>query len=148
MVVNAEVEIRAPRPAVWRVFSQMERWNDWNSVCRGCCYLEGGEMAAGACIAFTVRPLVFPVRVAPRILRCEPEREVVWAGGRWGIRAVHTWRFRDSPAGTRIESHEEFRGPLIGLARLFDLPGRMHALTLRLLAEIKRQAESCAAAAG
>lgn len=144
MIIEAAVEIRAARPAVWAVFSQMERWDEWNSVCRGCCWHEGGEMAAGACVAFTVKPLVFPVRVTPRIVRCEPEREVVWAGGRWGIRAVHTWRFLETREGTRLASVEEFRGPLIGIGRLFDLPGRMHALTVRLLEEIRRRAESCA----
>jgi hypothetical protein len=145
MIVQAEIEIRAPLPAVWTVFSQMERWREWNTVCNGCGYVEGDRMAPGACIAFTVKPMIFPVRVAPRIVRCEPQREVVWEGGRFGIRAVHTWRFHEIPERTRLESVEEFRGALLRAARLFNLPGRMHELTTRLLEQIKRQAESCAA---
>ena len=31
MIIQAEVHIQAPLPVVWRVFSHLEDWKDWNT---------------------------------------------------------------------------------------------------------------------
>jgi hypothetical protein len=80
MIIQAEVHIRAPLPVVWRVFSHLEDWKDWNTACNSCRLVEGNELAAGSCLAFVVKPIVFPVKVQPRVVSCEPGREVVWEG--------------------------------------------------------------------
>ena len=51
MIIQAEVHIRAPLPVVWRVFSHLEEWKDWNTACNSCRLVEGNELAAGACLA-------------------------------------------------------------------------------------------------
>ena len=48
MVITAEIEINAPLSVVWRTFSQMENWDDWNTACRSCCIVSGDEaLSAG-----------------------------------------------------------------------------------------------------
>jgi hypothetical protein len=144
MIVRAEIDINAPSEVVWRVFSRLEEWGQWNTACDSCRLTAGERLEPGACLTFVVKPFVFPVRVAPRVVSCDPGREVVWEGGRWGIHAVHRWRFSARPGGVRLESTETFGGPLMQPARLFGLQRRLHALTERMLAQIRTQSEACA----
>jgi len=142
MVIEEEVAINAPLTVVWQVFSGFDTWNEWTSACQMCHYEEGGAMAAGTCVSFVVKPFVFPVRVGPRITSCDPGREVIWEGGRFGIHAVHTWRFREEKGGTMIFSSERFSGPLLWLGKLISVHSRLHALTSELLMGIKGEAEA------
>jgi hypothetical protein len=145
MVIEADIRIEAPLPVVWQVFSRLDDWKDWNTACSSCRFTAGDELADGACFTFVVRPIVFPVRVQPRVVSCEPGREVVWEGRRFGIRAVHTWRFEEKEGGVVLESREVFKGPLLLLGRLVGVPGRLHRLTVRMLEQIRQASESCAA---
>jgi ligand-binding SRPBCC domain-containing protein len=141
MVIEEEILINASLAVVWQVFSGFETWDDWTPACQMCHFEEGKEMAAGSCLSFVVKPVVFPVRVAPRITSCDPGREVIWEGGRLGIHAVHTWSFREEDGKAILFSSERFSGPLLGLGRLFFLPQRLHHLTKKLLVGIKEEAE-------
>ena len=113
----------APSEVVWRVFSRLEEWGQWNTACDRCRLTAGERLEPGACLTFVVKPFVFPVRVAPRVVSCDPGREVVWEGGRWGIHAVHRWRFSERPGGVRLESTETFGGPLMQPARSWGFSG-------------------------
>lgn len=142
MLIREQIEIAAPIPVVWAVFSVLDEWDDWNTACQSCHLIEGEEMSAGACFSFVVRPFTLPIKVKPRITECEPGRKVVWEGERLGIHAVHTWIFRETDGKVTLISHEEFSGPLIWLARLILVPQRLHSLTRELLASVKQEAES------
>jgi hypothetical protein len=146
MIIQANVHIQAPMAVVWRIFSHLDEWKDWNTACAGCRFTSGDQLAEGACLTFVVKPFVFPLRVQPRVVSCEPGREVVWQGRRLGISAVHTWRFRETAAGVRMESVEVFRGPLLLIGRLLGVPKRLHRLTVGMLDQIKRYSEACGAA--
>jgi Polyketide cyclase / dehydrase and lipid transport len=146
MIIQAEVDIHAPLPVVWRVFSHLDDWKDWNTACNSCRFIEGDAITDGACFTFVVKPIIFPVRVEPRVVSCTPGREVVWEGERLGIRAVHTWRFREHAQGVLLESVETFKGPLLALGRLVGVPKRLHHLTVLMLDQIKRHSEACSAA--
>jgi hypothetical protein len=41
-----------------------------------------------------------------------------------------------------LNSHEEYSGPLLWLARLILVPRRLHSLTRELLVSIKQEAEA------
>ncbi len=148
MTIEAEIFIRAPLARVWRVFSRLEQWKEWNTACAECRFVDGDGLDPGACFAFVVRPLVFPLQVRPRVVSCEPGREVVWEGSRLGIRAVHVWRFRETGEGVVLSSVERFRGALLFLGRLLGVPGRMHRLTVRMLEEIRLHCEEGTRPAG
>lgn len=110
MVIKAEVRIQAPMAVVWQTFSNLDRWKDWNTACERCCFTSGDRLAEGACFTFVVKPFIFPLQVEPRVISCDPGREVIWEGRRLGISAVHTWRFRETAEGVLMESTER-RGP-------------------------------------
>jgi hypothetical protein len=43
----------------------------------------------------------------------------------------------------RLESTETFGGPFMPVARIFGLQRRLHALTERMLSQIRYRAEAC-----
>lgn len=148
MVIEESIEIRAPLRVVWEVFSRLENWEEWNSVCRGCSLPGGGSMQAGVCFAFTLRPYFVPLKITPRITHCEPAREVVWEGGRLGIQARHQFTFLESGDTVHLISREVFVGPLLWLCRLLLIPQKLHKLSRTMLREIREHAERCAVRAG
>jgi len=142
MIIEASVRINAPLQAVWDVFSDIESWNEWNPVCRECRFEAGNSLVRGACISFSLSPMILPIRIAPEVTHCEPGKKVVWAGGRLGIHASHEFLFEVIDGGVVLKSTEFFKGPMLIFARLMFLPTRLHSLTLRLLNAIKKQAEA------
>jgi hypothetical protein len=144
MIIEETVEINAPLPVVWRVFSTMENWQSWNTVCENCCIVSGEGMAQDTCFTFQMRPYYLPIKVMPTITKCEPGKEVIWEGSRFGVRAVHSFTFEEREDVVLLTSSESFRGPLLWLSKLIFIPKRLHRLTQELMASIKDQAESCA----
>lgn len=143
MVIQEKIEIAAPLDLVWQVFAALNDWHTWNSVCQDCCIITGQEMAAGTCFSFTLRPYYLPIKINPQITKCESGREVVWEGKRLGIHAVHRFEFEEVGDKVIITSTEKFGGPLFFFSRLLFIPQQLHRLSKKLLAEIKRAAETC-----
>ncbi len=142
MKIEAAIQINAHLQRVWDVFSDIANWDDWNPVCRECRFEAGKSLVKGACISFELNPIVLPIRIAPVVTQCEPGKKVVWTGGRLGIYAAHEFYFEENKAGVELRSIEHFKGPMLIVARLMFLPSRLHALTIRLLDAIKKEAES------
>ena len=143
MIIEESVEISAPLAVVWRVFSAMEDWKSWNPVCENCCIISGSGMATDTCFTFSMRPYYLPIKVMPTITKCEPGKEVIWEGRRFGVHAVHRFKFEEQTDTVRLTSSETFSGPLLWLSKLIFIPGRLHRLTRQLMASIKEQAEAC-----
>ena len=145
MVIREEIRINAPLAIVWFVFSRMEEWDQWNTACRECCYSDGSSMNTDTSFSFKITPLIFPIIVKPTIVKCEPGKEVIWKGGRFGVQAEHVFQFFEESGSVRLLSMESFKGPLLVLGRLFRIPQRLHRLTGEMMQGIKAHAESCAA---
>ena len=143
MIIEESIEIKAPLPVVWRVFSAMEDWKNWNTVIENCCIVSGGGMAENACFTFQMRPYYLPIKIMPTITKCDPGKEVVWEGSRFGVQAVHSFTFEEKEDTVTLTSSESFRGPLLWLSKLIFIPKRLHRLTRQLMMAIKNQAEAC-----
>ncbi len=48
MIMERVIGINAPPHIEWEVFSCLENWDKWNSVCRERCWDVGAEMVSGA----------------------------------------------------------------------------------------------------
>ena len=150
MIISEEIQINAPLTIVWSVFTCLEAWNKWNAVCESACLRNspsentcaGRPISEGDCISFAIRPIIFPVRITPRITKCIPKKEIVWEGSRFGIRAEHTFTFTDCGRSVLVKSTEKFSGIGVILSRLALVPSRLHRLSGDLLASLKREAES------
>ena len=144
MIISEEIKINAPLSVVWQTFSLMEAWDDWNTACRSCCITSGDEdLSAGTCFSFVIRPLIFPLKVQPKIVKCDPAREVIWEGGKMGINASHTWQFHEENGTVKVLSVERFEGPMVWVGYLLQVPKRLHRLTVEFLQTLKTAAEAC-----
>ena len=143
MIIEESIDIKAPLPVVWRVFSAMEDWQSWNNVIENCCIISGDRMAENTCFTFQMRPYYLPIKVMPTITKCDPGKEVIWEGRRFGVQAVHSFIFEETENAVRLTSSESFRGPLLWLSKLIFIPKRLHRLTRQLMIAIKNQAEAC-----
>jgi len=144
MVIKEEIEINAPMSVVWEKFSLMEDWDSWNTACRSCSITSGDEdLSVGTCFSFVIRPMVFPLKVQPRIVKCEPGREVVWEGGKLGINASHTWQFKEEDGKVKLLSVESFEGPMVWVGYMLNVPKRLHRLTVEFLKTLKDASEAC-----
>ncbi len=141
MILQEQITVNAPLLRVWQVFTDIAAWGEWNSVCEDCCFVSGTAITPGACLAFSLRPYYLPIKIQPRVIHCDPPREVVWEGRRLGVHAVHRFAFQEHDGQVTILSVEEFGGPLFFLARLLLVHRRLQQLSRRLLEDIKRAAE-------
>ncbi|MGC8491075.1 MAG: SRPBCC family protein [Syntrophobacteraceae bacterium] len=150
MVIREKIRIEAPLSVVWSVFTCLEDWAQWNGVCESACLMAPSspdekrveEVSEGACIAFTIRPAIFPIRITPRVTRYVPHREIVWEGRRFGVHAEHAFAFDERDKSVLVTSTEKFGGFGLLLSRLALVPSRLHHLTRELLLALKREAES------
>jgi hypothetical protein len=149
MVIREEIKIDAPLAVVWAVFTCLNDWDKWNVVCEGACLLgspspddAGQAVSEGDSISFAIRPIIFPIRITPRVTKCIPHREIIWEGRRWGVVAGHTFSFREGDRGVVVTSTEKFGGFGLLLSRLALVPSRLHRLTRQLLFSLKREAEA------
>lgn len=144
--IEETVVIAAPREIVWRAFTDLTCWADWNSVLTGVRAGAAAALAEGGGFSCRLRPLAFTVPFAVRVEVAEAPERLLWVAGRWGVRGRHWFRFRENGGGTLCESDEEISGPTVALAGpLFPL-WRFRMLTRRFLADLKREAERRAAA--
>ena len=143
MIIEEKIAINASLSQVWRVFSNLSDWGQWNSVCQDCCLLAGKAMAAGTCFSFKLRPYYLPIKIELHVSKCDPEREIVWEGERLGVRGVHRFEFKEDGGQVVLTSIEVFSGSLFFLSRLLLVPQRLHQLSRQLLREVKQAAEAC-----
>jgi hypothetical protein len=142
MIIEGTIQINASLQRVWDVFSDISNWGEWNPVCRECQFETGNALVKGACISFELNPVVLPIRISPVVNQCEPGKKLVWSGSRFGIHAVHEFYFEENENGVKLTSIEHFKGPMLIFAKMLFLPSRLHALTIRLLNAIKKEAEA------
>ncbi|MBS3809399.1 MAG: SRPBCC family protein [Desulfobacterales bacterium] len=141
MIIRESVTIRAPMESVWDVFSRIETWADWNPVCRQCRFETGARLAVGNCLSFELNLLRFPIRIVTEIKSYEKGRSVTWVGSKWGVKAEHTFTFEPVGEKVRLESIENFSGPMLIPAKLIGIPKRLHKLNRHLLVAIQKEAE-------
>ena len=113
---ESEREIEAPPEVVWRVLTDFAAYPEWNPFI----VRIGGDLAVGQTLNLTIQP---PGRRAmtfrPKVLRCEPDRELRWLG-HFLVPGVfdgeHTHLLDGLEAGrTRYSQSEAFRGLLVPL---------------------------------
>jgi len=125
MITDSSVEIDAPAPLVWDVFSDVERWPEWTASVTRIVALDGPGLAVGK--RFGIKQ--------PRMPKLVWEVTEVLPGASW------TWVQR-SPGGSTLARHDVVAGDRSTLVRqrleqrgpVGALVGRlMHGMTRRYL---------------
>lgn len=108
--LRTEALVPAPPERVWAVLTDFESFPDWNPLV----LVARGTPELGARVQLHVPHLASPgktVRMAARIIRFEPGRELAWVGGVPGLfRGEHYWSLSPAAGGTRLQHGERFGG--------------------------------------
>lgn len=117
MEVRTEIEIDAPAHQVWIVLTDFARYCEWNPFMVGI----RGKPVPGARLKLTLSmpETAREISLSPRIIRCEPERELRWLGHFWMkglIDGEHFFRLEPLGQKTRLIHGEDFSGILLRYA--------------------------------
>ncbi len=133
-LAKAEIAIRAPLEAIWRIQTDIDRWSEWNPEVRRS-RLEG-PLAPGSMFTWTSGG----TRIVSTLQEVEPMRRIAWTGKAMGARARHIWNFERQDHQVIVSTQESFDGwwprLLPGLTRrMLDGVLRTWLLSLKQRAE-------------
>lgn len=110
-VVTAE-DIKAPAPIVWRLLTDLERYQEWNPFIKQAI----GVIKEGEQIAIDVYlPDSRPQWFRPRVVRVLENREFSWQGQLWFpglLDACHSFKIMEMSGYSRLVHSEIFTGVL------------------------------------
>jgi hypothetical protein len=109
MVIEESVLINADINKIWKTFTDLTCWADWNSIATDVAS-GSGRLEAGERFTFCLRPFDLPIKIEPKIEEVVPREKVVWTGSRFGIFSRHEFLFQQAANGVLVTSREAFRG--------------------------------------
>lgn len=141
MVIEESITISASLDRVWRTFTDLSCWADWNTVIKD---LSPGTvcMEKGETFEFCMRPFMFPVYLALFMEEVIPNKLVVWSGSKFGIFARHEFIFEESRKKVIVISRESFKGITLDNMSLLFPEKRIRDMTKSLLKDLKKAAEN------
>jgi hypothetical protein len=140
MLIEESVLINADLKDIWKTFTDLTCWADWNTVA-GKVASDSGRIEEGERFAFCLRPFSVPIMIEPKIEEVVPREKVVWTGTKFGIFSRHEFLFQQVANGVLVTSRETFRGlPLLFGGAAFP-ESTVRELTVGMLKDLKKAAE-------
>jgi ligand-binding SRPBCC domain-containing protein len=106
----AELFVEHSPEAVWKFFSDFAKWTTWSKVCRGCRLRDDDELQLGSVLEISSALFGVTFTVPATVVEFDPPTRITWRGQKWGIRAIHTYRFLPRNGGTLLCNEETFSG--------------------------------------
>jgi hypothetical protein len=107
----AELFVEHAPEEVWAFFSDFSRWTTWSQVCRGCRLRdERGELQLGSVLEISSAIMGITITVPATVVAFDPPHTIMWRGQKWGIQAIHSYRFLLRNGGTLLCNEETFSG--------------------------------------
>ena len=142
MVIEESIIIHAPLPKVWKTFTDITRWDDWNTVLKNVSRDRTEILAEGGKVRFCIYPFHFPVYLEPVIEKVILRKKVVWTSKKYGISALHAFIFAQVENGVLVTSRETFRGISVKALGFLFPEWRLRELTVSFLKDLKGAAET------
>ena len=141
MVIRESIAIRAPIIKVWKVFTDLTCWADWNTVLKDV-RAESPAITRGSQFQCCIRPFALPLYFEPKVEEVVPFERVCWTGEKFGISSIHEFLFQTHGDTVTVVSEEVFSGlPVTVAGRLFP-KWKLVALTREFLEDLRKAAES------
>jgi len=140
MVIEEAVLINADINKIWKTFTDLTCWADWNSVARDAASDSGG-LREGERFSFCLRPFSVPITLKPKIEEVVPAQRIVWTGSRFGIFSRHEYHFQQVGAGVLVTSRETLRGLALLLGGQAFTEGTTRKLNIAMLNDLKKVCE-------
>ncbi len=141
MVIEESVLINAGIDKVWKTFTDLTCWNEWNTVMGN---LSSNEncLSNGAAISCCFRPFLFPVKANIRVEEVIPCKHIIWYAKKRGFLARNEFSFLNHGKGTLVTSRETFNGFFVSALGCFLPKKRMKNLITTFLKDLKTASEN------
>jgi hypothetical protein len=140
MIIEESVLINADVNTIWKTFTDLTCWADWNSVATDVAS-GSGRLEEGERFTFCLRPFSVPIMIEPRIEEVIPREKVVWTGTKFGIFSRHEFLFQQAANGVLVTSRETFRGLLLLLGGVTFPESMVREMTVGMLKDLKTAVE-------
>lgn len=140
MIIEESVLIDANIEKIWKTFTDITCWADWNTVASRAAS-GSGRIEEGAKFTFCLRPFSVPIMIEPKIEEIVPREKVVWTSTRFGIFSRHEFLFQELANGVLVTSRETFRGLPLLLGGLAFPESTVREMTVVMLNDLKKAAE-------
>jgi uncharacterized protein YndB with AHSA1/START domain len=135
VVSRHEIAINAPLESVWRVFTEIDRWPEWNPDIPKATV--AGLIAVGTVIHWETAGMAIPSTIGEVV----PLKKIAWSGETSGILGLHVWTFSAAAEGTQVRTEESWEGASVP-AQTKDLQDALDASLVRWLSFLRRRAEA------
>jgi ligand-binding SRPBCC domain-containing protein len=134
---NAELYVDEPPEVVWDYFTDLRQWNRWSPICRQCRLL-GERIENGSTLQISFKVIGMTVVVNAELVDVMAPNLITWRGTKFGINALHTYRFAPHRAGTLMTNEEKIFGAMFPLSVLIKSWYRITNLSRKSLEGIRR----------
>jgi hypothetical protein len=140
MLIEESVLIDADLKSVWKTFTDLTCWAEWNTVASKA-KSGSGRIEEGERLSFCLRPASVPIMIDAKIKEVEPREKIVWSGTKFGIFSRHEFLFQQVANGVLVTSSETFRGLPLLFGGLTFPESTVRDLTVGMLNDLKKSAE-------
>jgi hypothetical protein len=140
MVIEESILINAELKKVWKIFTDLACWADWNTVASRAAS-DSGRLEEGEKFTFCLRPFSVPIMIEPKIEEVVPREKVVWTGTKFGIFSRHEFLFQQVANGVLVTSREAFRGMPLLFGGITFPESTVRELTVEMLNDLKKASE-------
>jgi hypothetical protein len=141
MVIEETVLIDADLSKIWKTFTDLTCWADWNTAATDAAS-GSGRLEEGDTFMFCLRPFSVPITIKPKIEEVLPPEKVVWSGGRFGITSRHEFLFQQAGNSVLVTSREHFSGIPLRLGGKTLTEKVSCDLVVLMLQQLKKACES------
>jgi hypothetical protein len=135
----AQLYVEHKPAAVWSYFSDLTQWNRWSPICLDCRLIEGVALRAGSVMRISFRVARISTVVLANVVSLNSPRMITWTGAKFGLKAVHTYRFESCGTGTLMINEERIFGAPFPVSNMIKRWYGVSDLSFQSLAGIKRE---------
>jgi uncharacterized protein YndB with AHSA1/START domain len=135
----AELYVEQSPATVWSYFSDLTQWSRWSPICLECRLVDGVQLGAGSVLRIRFRVARMITVVLANIIKVESPHVITWTGAKYGLSAVHTYRFEQHGSGTLMINEERIAGARFPISNAIRRWYRASNLSFQSLAGIKRE---------
>lgn len=130
----AEIDIAAPRPAVWAILADVAAWPSWNPAIRES--VRDPDLEVGARFRFSTEIGTLKCKVTA----VDSPRSLSWRGRVLALGERQTWTLEPTETGTHVAVQAEMTGPVARLLR-HRLNERLKGVVTSVLQLLRLEAE-------
>ena len=136
---HAQLYVQHKPAVVWSYFSDLTQWNRWSPICLDCRLAGGVALEAGSVMRIRFRAVHITTVVLANVIALRSPQIITWTGARFGLNAVHTYRFESCGTGTLMTNEETFFGARFPISKMIKRWYKTSDLSFQSLAGIKRE---------